>query len=361
MEMVDVILQNPKMKAEAELLLHGLWAREVIPFMNNYDAFVNATTDEGRGRAYAAIYQDHLRDGAEHFLNVYDGAIKELRASGPWKGPVPANAPLAGELQAALVEVKKLMYGALNVQVAADPHYRRAKDLLNLAAQPPAQTKAGRTSLSGKFAGLFTRQSSKKGSTPSSSGSSSSQANDAHQASGVSSSSRGRGGSISSRGGRTMSAIYGSGGTTPAKSTYTPRDITWDRLERPGSSALLDKCLANAEVRTLFGKFLAKERNHEGLLFLESCVLFFQGPTGPTLEKFRNLIANYVQPEAENQINIGVPARAAIAGAVSLDEARAAIELAENDIYRLLAHDPLRRFQNDPAFKDFLAKDGAGA
>jgi hypothetical protein len=119
----------------------------------------------------------------------------------------------------------------------------------------------------------------------------------------------------------------------------------------------LDKCLANAKVRTLFGEFLAKQRNLEGLLFLESCVLFFQGPT---LENFRNLTANYVQPEAENQINISLPAKAAIDGAQSLDEARAAVELAETDIYRLVAQDPLRRFQNDQAFLDFLTTpDGA--
>lgn len=203
-EKVEVILQNPVMRAEAESLLDGLFATEVMPFMKNYDAFVNAKTDVERGAAYAEIYELHLREGSNHCINVYGGVVKELKELGQWGGPMPANSPLVGKLQAVLVEVKKLMYGALNVQVAADPHYRRAHDLLHLAAQPPAPTKAVRTSLSGKVKGFLTRYipSPKQDSPPSSSGSSSSssssstpissssssQANHAHRASAVRSS-----------------------------------------------------------------------------------------------------------------------------------------------------------------------------
>jgi hypothetical protein len=177
-EKMDVILQNPEMRAEAESLLHGLWAREVIPFMNKYDAFVNATTDAGRGSAYAAIYEDHLRDGSEHYINVYDVQVKELKALGPWTGPMPANSPHVGKLQAALVEVKKIMVNALNVQGTANPYHRQAHDLLRRAAQPPAPTKSERMSLSGAVKSWFKRglihSSPKRDSPPSSSGNSSS-------------------------------------------------------------------------------------------------------------------------------------------------------------------------------------------
>lgn len=178
LEKMDVILQNPDMRAEAESLLHGLWAREVIPFMNKYDAFVNATTDAGRGSAYAAIYEDHLRDGSEHYINVYDVQVKELKALGPWTGPMPANSPHVGKLQAALVEVKKIMVNALNVQGTANPYHRQAHDLLRRAAQPPAPTKSERMSLSGAVKSWFKRglihSSPKRDSPPSSSGNSSS-------------------------------------------------------------------------------------------------------------------------------------------------------------------------------------------
>ena len=363
LEKVDAILGNADMRAEAKVVLHELFAGEVIPFMDKYDDFVNAKSDKARGLAFAAIFEKHLVKGCGLELNLEESVMDELRAFGPSPGPIASVSPLVGLLAAAADQLKVVIAGTLTGQMRTSPQFESAQKLLAQAAQPPATTGSGRLSLSGTFKNFLTRgfTSHKTDSPPSSTGSpSSSQPNDAHRASGVSSTSsrgRGRGGSISSissRGGRSMSGIYGSG-TTPARITYTPRDITWDRLEQPGSTALLNKCLANAKVRTMFGEFLAKQRNLEGLLFLESCVVFFQAPT---LESFNNLTASYIQPEAQNQINIGVPARAAIDGALSalnLDEARAAVELAETDVYRLVAHDPLRRFQNDPAFLDFLA------
>lgn len=354
-EKMDVILRNEDMRTEAGQILHDQFAREIMPFMNGYRNFVNAKTDMARGEAFAAIFKDHLQKGAELELNLLEPQMNGLRQFGLSPGPIPANSPLVELLGDAAVQVKITMAGSLKVQGRTDPLYDRAHRLLDLAAQPPAPLGSGRASLSGTLKSFFTRgftqSSPKKDGTPSSSSSSSSsggQASQSHRISGV--------GSSSSKGvsGRSLSGVYGSGGTTPAKIAYTPRDIIWDRprVNVLLTNTLLNKCLANAEVRTLFGEFLATQRSLEGLLFLESCAIFFQAPT---LEQFKSLTATYVQPEAENQINISMPAKLALDGAQSLDEARAALAMAETDVYKLMKEDSLRNFQNDPAFLGFLA------
>ena len=135
----------------------------------------------------------------------------------------------------------------------------------------------------------------------------------------------------------------------PAKLTYKPRNITWNRV---GSSPLLNKCLANEKVRQLFGKFQETEVNLEGLLFLEDCALFFGEPT---LETFRALAANFVLEKAQHQVNVSAATVAAFRNVVTLDEAQAAVTAAEIEIHRLVSSDPLKRFVNSATFQAFLA------
>ena len=134
----------------------------------------------------------------------------------------------------------------------------------------------------------------------------------------------------------------------PARLVYTPRDIKWNRA---GTNVELNKCLANATVRKLFAEFQAKEFSLENLLFLEDCVLFFQDPTE---QRFTELNERFVSPNAQHQVNVGVPTKKAFATATSLDDMQAAVALAEVDLNRLCGQDTFNRFKKDSAFTDFL-------